>query len=88
MSDEEEAIGGETFCPENVTVERQIPEVADNRERFLECLQTFDMKLKNTRFKKRPEFLITYKEDKQHLGGEPFVRPTYEVLDCIVIQNR
>jgi hypothetical protein len=42
----------------------------------------------NTFFYKQEEKLITYKEDKAHLGGPPYNRSKYETLDYVLVPNR
>eukprot|EP00975_Prorocentrum_lima_P071523 12938166-Prorocentrum_lima.AAC.1 len=42
----------------------------------------------NTFFAKAPSALISYKEDKRHVSGPPFTRPTYETIDFILSPRR
>ena len=46
------------------------------------------MKIMNTMLQKQEMYKITYKEKKQHTGGPPFARPTYEVLDYVLSAQR
>ena len=42
----------------------------------------------NTMFCKKEESLATYQENKSHMGGPPYKRPTHEVLDYVLTPKR
>ena len=42
----------------------------------------------NTMFDKVESKKVTFRQDKQHLGGPPWVRGKYEVLDYATINRR
>lgn len=59
-------------------------EVRDSRERFIGICSAYD----NGNYKNHDKYKITCKENKQHRGGPPFSRPTYEVVDYLMAPNR
>ena len=88
MSEHEHMIGAHTFDPDTVRLADQSQSVVDNRENFLTYANRTAQVVMNTCFKKRPEKLITYKEDKSSAGGAPFTRGKYEVLDYVLVPSR
>ena len=84
----ETMIGDHTFNRARDTVSQQSCGVAENRQLFLTYADTTNQVLRNTHFPKQDKYLLTYKENKQHAGGEPYSRPTYETLDYITTPTR
>ena len=86
--DEEVIVGPHLFDSSRITLETQPDEVLDNRALFLDYAMEMRMKVANTLFQKPPQGLLTYKENKAHLGGPPWTRNPYETLDYILVQDQ
>ena len=71
LTKEEECVGPHTLDKENTRIARQPKGIIDNRHNLKFCHRNNSI-LANTFFYKRPEKLITYKENKSHIGGPPF----------------
>ncbi|MFM7983941.1 MAG: hypothetical protein ACKPKO_31915, partial [Candidatus Fonsibacter sp.] len=84
---EEDYIGRHTFDRENTTLHLQSEEVLDNRAHFVDMLVETDHIAINTMFEKDGSNKATFKQDRQHPGGPPWVRGKYEVLDYATINR-
>ena len=71
---EEEYIGGHTCDRGNTTLHLQSEEVLDNRAHFVDMLVEMEHIAINTMFDKDESKKATFRQDKQHLGGPPWVR--------------
>ena len=88
LSEYETMVGPYTFDKNNTKIEQQHHSIIDNRENLLAYAANTEQRLMNTFFYKQEEKLITYKEDKAHLGGPPYNRSKYETLDYVLVPNR
>ena len=88
LSEYETMVGPYTFDKNNTRIEQQHHSVIDNQENLLAYAANTEQRLMNTFFYKQEEKLITYKEDKAHLGGPPYNRSKYETLDYVLVPNR
>ena len=88
LHDDEEGVGPHTFDASNTTLTTQSDEVVHSRQMLIDLLSEQKRVLANTLFPQNERNKATHKENKRHLGGPPFKRGLYEVLDCIIVPER
>ena len=82
-TEEEEIIGKHTMHEDSSVMNAFTAGVNDNRERIIELSKTYNLIAMNTRFRKRPEKIATYRKIKETDGitSEPITKESHEQLD-------
>ena len=90
-TEEEELIFGKHTLHEDATaIDLFTAGMNDNRERIIELAKIYNLVAMNTKFRKRPEKLATYRKIKETEGitNEPISKNTHEQLDYWLVPNR
>ena len=89
-TEEEEIIGKHTMHEDSSVMNAFTAGMHDNRERIIELAKTYNLIAMNTRFRKRPEKIATYRKIKETDGitSEPITKESHEQLDYWLVPNR